>query len=309
MSSFSLLCSGQGAQSPDLFTRFPFTEKGLALKQRILDSGAMEADLVAWLTDPSRNSDAIFQNHFSQPLLCLYQIMVWAELEPFLPRPVLVAGYSLGELTAYSCAGAVAPEDLVRLATLRARLMDTAGPSGRLIAVTGLAAAAASAPDGAHLAIAISEEHCVIGCLATRAESLAEELKTAGAKDAVVLPVTIASHTPILDAAVEPFRAALQQVAWQTPQIPVLAGISGTKILRREQMEESLPEQIHHTIRWDRIQRRFLESGSRVLLELGPGHQLAHMALSLRLEARGVDEFRSPQGVATWVKSAMERAG
>ncbi len=308
MSQFSLLCSGQGAQSADIFTRLPFTERGLALKQRVLDAGSLDPEVLAWLNDPSPDPQAIFRNHFSQPLLCLYQSMVWAELEPLLPRAAMVAGYSLGELSAYGCVGAITPEEVVRLATVRARLMDEAGPEGRLIAVTGLSPDEAAHPAGAHLAIVISDNHCVIGCLATQAEDLVQELKNAGAKDASILAVTISSHTPILDAAVAPFRTELEQVAWREPQIPVLAGINASKVLRREQMERSLPEQIHHTVRWDHIQRRFREAGCRVLLELGPGTQLAHMALPMRLEARGVDEFHSFQGVAAWVKSALERA-
>ena len=308
MSQLSILYSGQGAQSPDLFARFPFSEKGRSLQRRILEARCLEPEVEAWLNEPSRDPQAIYQNHFSQPLLCLYQAMVWAELKDLLPPVAMVAGYSLGELSAYGCAEAIALEDLIRLAGTRAKLMDAAGPRGELIAVTGLAPQAAARPDGAHLAIVISDDHCVIGCVAERAAGLADELKVLGAKDAVVLAVTVASHTPILDAAVEPFRAALGEVAWRPPKVPVVAGVSATKVLRQEQMRQTLPEQIHHTIRWDRIRQRLLESGSRVLLEIGPGHQLARMAVNLGAEARGVDEFRSVEGVASWVKGVLQRA-
>lgn len=309
MTQFSILCSGQGAQSPELFTRFPFSEKGLALKRRVLEAGCLAPDLAAWLAEPARNPRAIFLNHFSQPLLCLYQAMVWEELKDDLPKPAMIAGYSLGELSAYCCSGAIAPEDAVRLAATRAKVMDAAGPLGELIAVTGLPIGLVAGFQGAHLAIVIGDDHCVIGCLAEQAVSLAEELKLAGAKNAAVLAVTVASHTPILDAAVEPFRLALQDIPWHPPGIPVLAGVSASKVLRQEQMLQTLPEQIHRTIRWDRIQQRLLESGSRVLLEIGPGDQLAHMAVGLGANARGADEFRSRQGVIAWVKSALERAG
>jgi len=307
MSQFAILCSGQGAQTPDLFSRFPFTEAGIGLKKQIIEAGCLDADVASWLADPTRNPQAIFQNHFSQPLICLYQAMVWAEVAPLLPTPDLLAGYSLGELTAYACAGALDVADVIRLAAIRAREMDAAGPRGELIAVTGLSPARASALDGASLAIVISEDHCVLGCLAQRAEGLARELKDAGARDAVILAVTVASHTPILDAAVEPFRAALHDAVWHDLKTPVLAGINATKILRRDQMEQALPEQIHRTVRWDRIQQRFQESGCRVLLELGPGTQLSHMAAAAGLEARGVEEFRSPEGIAAWVAATLER--
>lgn len=309
MSLFSILCSGQGAQTSDLFERFPFTEKGLTLKQQALDEGGIDPDVVDWLANPTRKPEAIFQNHFSQPLLCLYQAMVWAEIGPLLPQPAVICGYSLGEVSAYGCAGAMSLNAVVKLAGTRAKLMDGAGPRGELIAVTGLSPQNAAKLEGAHLAIVIGEDHCVIGCVAERAEGLAEELRKSGAKSAAILAVTVASHTAILDAAVEPFREVLREAAWQMPRIPVLAGINATKVMRQEQMLATLPEQIHRTIRWDLIQQRLLESGSRVLLEIGPGHQLARMGSALGAEARGVDEFRSPEGVAAWVQAALKRAG
>ena len=103
--SFAVICSGQGAQTPDLFQKFPFTEKGHALQKRILDAGCLEPEVAEWLTNPTSEPEAIYKNHFSQPLLSLYQMMVWSELS--LPQPRVFAGYSLGELSAYGCAGAL----------------------------------------------------------------------------------------------------------------------------------------------------------------------------------------------------------
>lgn len=307
MSQFAILCSGQGAQTPELFSSFPFGEKGLSVKHRILEAGCLPPEAAAWLENPAANPQAIFQNHLSQPLLGLYQLMVWAELEPLLPRPNLFAGYSLGELSAYGCTGAFTAEDTVRLAATRARLMDAAGPCGELLAVTGLAPTRA-AEQGGHLAIVIGDDHCVMGCPADEAEALAQKLRLAGARDVVFLAVTVASHTPLLDAAVEPFRQALSAVEWRPLRSPLLAGINAAKVLRREQMEQWLPEQIHQTIRWDLVQQRLTEASCRVVLELGPGNQLARMATARRSEARGVGEFRSAEGVATWVGNALRRS-
>jgi len=311
MSLFAILCSGQGAQSPDLFAQFPFTDKGFALKQRILEAGCLEAEVAAWLAHPTAAPDAIYQNHYSQPLLCLFQAMIWAELEDGLPLPGLIAGYSLGELSAYGCAGAITTEDVLRLAGMRARAMDTAAATGELLAVTGLsieAATAAATPAGGYVAIVIGDDHCVLGCLATQAIAVMDAMRAAGAREVIPLHVSVASHTPLLDAAVEPFRKALQTAAWSTPRMPILAGINSAKVLRREQMELWLPEQIHHAIRWDRIQQRMRESNCHVFLELGPGRQLAHMAAGAGVEARSVEEFRSIDGILAWVAKALDRA-
>ena len=131
MSSFAVLCSGQGGQAPDLFERFPFAEKGRSVQQQVLDSGCLSPEVTAWLKNPGARPSLIYQAHYAQPLLCLFQAMVWAELSDRLPRPQFVAGYSLGELSAYGCAGALAPKDTIDLATARAHFMDTAAPVGR----------------------------------------------------------------------------------------------------------------------------------------------------------------------------------
>ena len=313
MNAFALLCSGQGAQAPDLFERFPFTQKGFALKQQVLESGCLSPDVAGWLKNPKSQPNLIYQDHYSQPLLCLFQAMVWAELSDRLPSPQFVAGYSLGELSAYGCAGALAPDDVVGLASTRAKLMDAAAPPGRMIAVSGLAVKRAAEIADLHqgyVAIIISNDQSVLGCLAEKAGAIASAAGMA-ARSVTVLHVTVASHTPILDSAVEPFRQALLARDCRPFKSPVLAGVNATNIHSREKMTEWLPELIHRTIRWDLVLSRLAESNCRVLLELGPGAQLAHMALAGKSarEARSISEFRSLDGIIAWVEKAVKRAG
>jgi [acyl-carrier-protein] S-malonyltransferase len=313
MSSFAVLCSGQGGQAPDLFERFPFTEKGRSLKEQILDSGSLLPEITDWLNNPGAHPGLIYQDHYAQPLLCLFQAMVWAELSDRLPTPQFVAGYSLGELSAYGCAGALVPKDLIDLATARAHLMDTAAPAGSLIAVSGLAvekAAGIAAGHEGYVAIIIRHDHCLLGCLAEKAEALASAAGPSAQK-VVILNVTIASHTPLLDSAVEPFRKALQVHNCRPFKSPVLAGVNAYKIQSKEDMVRWFPEQIHQTVRWDLISSRLAESNCQVVLELGSGAQLAHMALAgnTAQEARSISEFRTVDGIVSWVEKALDRTG
>ncbi len=237
--------------------------------------------------------------------------MLWAELCERLPRPQLVAGYSLGELSAYGCADALTAEDVVSLASVRAKVMDAAAPAGALIAIDGISverAAEIAGQHGGYVAIIISDDHCILGCLAEEADALASAARMA-ARRVVLLNVTIASHTPLLDSAVEPFRQALLSRAGRPLKIPILAGVNACKILSKEQMGRWLPEQIHRTVRWDLILSRLKESNCRVILEVGPGNQLAHMALALEStrEARSTSEFRSVDGIVAWVEKAVSR--
>jgi [acyl-carrier-protein] S-malonyltransferase len=313
MSSFAVLCSGQGGQAPDLFERFPFAEKGRSVKQQVLESGSLSPEVTEWLKNPSADTSLIYQDHYAQPLLCLFQAMVWAELSDRLPMPQFVAGYSLGELSAYGCAGALAPKDTIDLAAARAHFMDTAAPVGRLIAVSGLAvekAAEIAARHEGYVAIIIRSDHCLLGCLAEKAEALASAAALS-ARNVVILNVTIASHTPLLDSAVEPFRKALRVRDCRPFKCPVFAGVNAFKIQSRADMVQWLPEQIHRTVRWDLISSRLAESNCQVVLELGSGAQLAHMALAgeTAREARSISEFRTVDGIVSWVEKSLDRAG
>lgn len=309
--SLALVCSGQGAQAPGLFESFPFTEKGHELRLRLQSLGILEPDVVQWLDHPSERPELIYQNRFSQPLICLFQLMVWEELRERVPDPRLYAGYSLGELSAYGCVGAVPPEEVLRLATARARFMDQAD-SGDMVAVTGLPVESVQAvvtAAGAFLAIVLAPDHCVVGTGTGGGEPLVAALNAAGAAGVTRLPVSVPSHTPLLDAAVAPFRETLSKSPWISPRAPVLAGVDGSRVLNRDQMLRLLPEQIHRTVRWDRVRQAIVEAGATVILELGPGCQLAHTFLGSRepVAARSVAEFRTLDGIRDWIQRSLDQ--
>lgn len=310
--SYAVICSGQGAQSPTLFDRIPFTEKGLAIRDAAVAGQALPPDAVRWLENPTGDPAAIYVNHLSQPLICLYHMMVWAELA--LPRPECFAGFSLGELSAYGCAGAITPVEIVRLATVRAEEMDAARP-GRLVVQTGLSfeSAGQSAQTfcgEAYIAIVLGDDHCVIGCETDKAPALAAHLLQQGATLAEPLAVSVPSHTRFLDSAASAFLDTLQGIAWRSPLAPVYSGTGAVKVFDRPQMEHALSENIHQTIRWDKVESRIVESGCKVILELGPGRQLSHALLAAYpgMESRSVDEFHTWEGVGEWVQKALARA-
>lgn len=301
--SIAILVSGQGAQTPEMFEATPFTARGLAVRERTLDGNWLDAEAAEWLHNPSANPAAIFQNHLAQPLIALWQLMVFAELE--LPAPRVFAGYSLGEIVAHALADSIEPASLLRLTAIRARLMDSASGGG-MLAITGLPVDTASALAeklGGAPAIYFSENHLIAGFPSALDEATHRAFSNAGAENPVTLPVSIPAHTRFLDAAVGPFREALEGLAWRSPSSPVLAGVDASRVLRHEQLLDLLPEQIHRAVRWDWISSRLLESGCETFLEIGPGAQLSHSLLALdpSLRARSVAEFHSFDGARKWL--------
>ena len=101
----------------DLIAGHPAAEEVLAQGARVVGSHPRE-----WLT----RHDELFENVVAQPLLCLTELATWAALRDRVGEPGAFAGYSVGELAAYACAGAMDASLLASLARTRARLMDDA---------------------------------------------------------------------------------------------------------------------------------------------------------------------------------------
>jgi [acyl-carrier-protein] S-malonyltransferase len=138
---------------------------------------------------------------------------------------------------------------------------------------------------------------------------LAEKARARGAQ-ITRLDVGVASHTPLLEGAVEPFAATLAASALRAPDVPVVAGIDASWITTRAMAIATLAAQLAAPIEWARCLEALYERGCRVFLELGPGGALTRMVrenLGTDTVARSVDEFRSLGGVAQWL--ARQGAG
>ena len=299
--SLAILCSGQGGQHPamlDMIADHPAAVE-------VIKAG--EAALGLNLHDVLAQRDEIFRNAIAQPLICLTQLAVWTALRQDAPKPVAFCGYSVGELGAYACAGALDAAELANIAGARAALMDQAAAAahGGLLAVQGLLRDEMDhlcAGHQAWIAIAISDEEFVIGGDDSALARLGKELLERDAK-LTRLRVGLASHTLLLSAAVAPFRALLGASSISAPATPVVAGFDAAWVMRREAAIEKLALQLSNTVEWGSCLDMLYERGCRVFLELGPGRVLARMtrARFADVEARAVEDFRSLDGVSSWL--------
>ncbi|WBS04903.1 acyltransferase domain-containing protein [Pseudoduganella sp. SL102] len=298
-----VLCPGQGAQHPAMFD-LARTDPAAG---RLLDD---------WFADPvlaeplqaSADGTARFANRIAQPSIVAATLAMWTALADTLPQPALVAGYSIGELSAHAVAGALAPAAAVKLALKRAALMDACVASGAPQAMVALSAM----PDGTaaplmqrlgfHAAIVTGEDTLVAGGPAAQSDGLAEAALAAGGR-ATVLPVEVASHTPLLAGAVAPFAELLARQQWSAPLFPVLSGISAEPVWDAAQATDHLSRQIAEPIRWLECMDACAEAGATVALELGPGAALSRMlqARHPAIACRSVTEFRSLDGIRSWL--------
>ncbi|WP_369521523.1 acyltransferase domain-containing protein, partial [Escherichia coli] len=196
--SLALLCPGQGAQHAAMFDRV----RDLPAVRDVLEtaSAVLGRDVVAAAADESR-----FDNVLAQPLLCAASLAHWQGLREAVPAPVLVAGYSIGELAAHAIAGSFDATTCLALSAQRARLMDAASPDDAgLQAVLGLDRTAAQRlcdAHGAFIAIANGHDHFIVGGARPSLYALAADAQACGA-EIRPLPVHVPAHTPLLAGAV-----------------------------------------------------------------------------------------------------------
>jgi len=303
--NFAVLCPGQGAQHAamlDLINGDPAAEEVLAEGARVIGSHPRE-----WLT----RDDQMFANVVAQPLLCLTELATWAALRDRVGEPGAFAGYSVGELAAYACAGAMDASLLAGLARTRARLMDDAADRpGGLVAMRGLRRTDVEtlcANNHVWIAIVNGEDAFVIGGETSALEGF---VAAAGARGAQIvrLHVGVASHTPMLEAAVVPLQAALSESVFRAPATPVVAGVDASWVTARAPAIAKLAAQIATRLEWARCLDVLFERGCRLFLELGPGGALSRMArdrLGPEVEARSASEFRSLDTVAAWLRKRI----
>jgi [acyl-carrier-protein] S-malonyltransferase len=296
-----VLCPGQGNQHPQMLQLL----EGNHAAQRVLDeaAAALGEDPRDWLRLPHD----LHLNRIAQPLLCMAQLATWAALRDRLPPARLFAGYSIGELAAYACAGAIGSGELAGLARHRAVLMDNAGDTpSSLLAVSGLDRGQIEAlcqTGVGEIAIVNGHDRFVLGAPLASLTGLQHAAEAMGDR-ASRLPVAVASHTAYLADASEAFRHHLADSGLKGPSTPVLAGISGLPVRSREAAIDALARQISTQLNWAACLDVLPELGCRLVLELGPANALSRMVRERwpDMPARSVSEFHSLQGVVDWVE-------
>jgi [acyl-carrier-protein] S-malonyltransferase len=287
-----LLCPGQGGQHAAMFD-LSRADAGAAA---LLDACGLSS------ADP----ETMFDNRVAQPAIVGATLAMWEALRRRLPRPSLVAGYSVGELSAYGVAGALDAADAVALAATRAALMTSAVSQPQaLAAIGGIAQTVArdlAASAGFQIAIVTGPDTCIAGGLETTLAQLEDAVAAAGGR-LQRLPVGIASHTSLMAPAVPPFAQALAAASFREPACPVLSGIGADAVTSKARAVETLSRQLSETILWSDCMDAAAEAGVTVALELGPGAALARMlqARHPQIACRSVADFRSLDGIVAWV--------
>jgi [acyl-carrier-protein] S-malonyltransferase len=303
----AILCPGQGGQHAGMFDLF----RGDARAAEVFEGPQLQAVLGYPLATVLNDDSLLFANRQAQLLVVAATLAAWEVLRDALPQPALVAGYSIGELAAYGVAGSLPVRDALAIAARRAEAMDACAknmPQG-LMSVSGLEIKRARAllqAHGADVAIETGFDTLIAG--GGRGALLASEpdLLAGGARIGW-LPVSVASHTPLMQGALASFAPVLAEARFADPVVPVLAGISGKLIRDAKTAKAALSRQLTDTIHWAACMDACAESGITVALELGPGAALSGMLRTRHpaIACRSVADFRSVAGVLRWLEREL----
>ena len=198
-------------------------------------------------------------------------------------QPEITGGHSLGEYSALVAAGVLKFQDAVALVHKRGAYMQEAVPVGEggMAAIIGVdrekiveicQSVSAESPVQA---VNFNCPGQIVIAGATRGVELAvEELKAAGAKKAVILPVSAPSHSTLLKPAAEKLAVELDKVTLSDARIPVVANVNAQVLTKAEDIKASLVAQAASPVLWEDCVAKMKEFGADVLLEAGPGKTL-----------------------------------
>ena len=213
--------------------------------------------------------------------------------------PALMAGHSLGEISALVASGSLEFEDGIALVRRRGEVMKAAGlrAPGGMAAILAMDApvmaevcSQAAAETGG--VVQVANDNCpgqvVISGDQAALERAMELAKARGAKRAKRLPVSIAAHSPLMQSAVEDFRRLVDGMPFLTPIPAVVGNVRAAPLADPNEIRVELPAQLTSPVRWTESVRYMLAQGVTTFVELGSKDVLTTLLKRIDANARGL---------------------
>ncbi|MEM6703294.1 MAG: ACP S-malonyltransferase [Acidobacteriota bacterium] len=216
----------------------------------------------------------------TQPAILTTSVAALRVLQQAGHEPQVVAGHSLGEYSALVACGSLAFADAVRLVRRRGQLMQEAVPVGvgAMAAILGLDDAAvrnvvdASRGDEVlDVANLNAPGQTVIAGHASAVERANEKAQEAGARRAVLLPVSAPFHCPLMQPAREGLLPMLEATEFADPRVPIVVNVDAAPVKTGDEARDALVRQIESPVRWVESIEHIVEQGTTDFVEVGPG--------------------------------------
>jgi [acyl-carrier-protein] S-malonyltransferase len=229
--------------------------------------------------------------------------------------PAFFAGHSMGQYSAMVASGVLELAVAMRLVRERGRLMQTSSDDGAMAAIIGLAdehvaELVASASDAGILTVANrnSPGQVVISGERSAVEAAAANAKPLGARRAIVLPVSVAAHSPLMADAAAGMRAALADVSFSDPTAPLLANADASLLTSGEACRGELIEHLTRGVDWVAVVERMADAGVDTFLEVGPGKVLTGLVRRITTDTTNIaiDDLTTASGLQLPSESPLQ---
>jgi [acyl-carrier-protein] S-malonyltransferase len=274
--SFAFVFPGQGSQSVGMLAQLaaePLVQETFAEASAVLGY-----DL--WKLCQGGPEDELGKTERTQPAMLAAGVATWRVWRKHGGGlPSAMAGHSLGEYSALVCSGALDFRTAVGLVQFRGQAMQAAVPAGQgaMAAILSLddadvEAACREAAQGETVQAANfnSPGQIVIAGTAAAVDRAIEVAKSKGAKRAIKLPVSVPSHSPLMQPAAERLRERLQQVKFGPREVRDIYTVDVRKHGDEASVRKALVEQLVKPVRWTETIQAMLADGARVIVECGP---------------------------------------
>ncbi len=291
VSGIGLIFPGQGSQSVGMGRAL--YEAHPNLKQVYEEaSSILGYDVAALCFDGP--AERLNMTEYTQPALLVSSIAAWRTLEPAGLQPIAVAGHSLGEYSAVVAAGGLAFREAVGLVQKRGRYMAEAVPPGigLVAALLGLTADVVKeiCREAASAGVVAAANFNSPGQVVIAGEKAAVEqaiaiAKTKEGKRAILLPVSVPVHTPLMQPAADRLAADLGLVAWKDLRWPLINNAEARAVSRAGDIRPSLIRQLPSSVLWEESIRVMARMGVTTFVEVGPGTVLIGLVKRIVPEA------------------------
>ena len=225
-------------------------------------------------------AEQLKETKVTQPAIFLHSVILANVLrDSFLPE--MVAGHSLGEISALVANGVLTFEDGLTLVSKRALAMQKAceiTPS-TMAAVLGLEDAVVEEICATIDGVVVAANYNCPGQLVISGETSAvekacEALKENGAKRALLLPVGCAFHSPMMEPAREELAAAIKATHFSNPSCPVYQNVTANAVTNPAEIKKNLMIQLTAPVKWTQSVQQMIADGASEFIEVGPGNVL-----------------------------------
>ncbi len=305
---FAFVFPGQGSQYVGMGRALADISPAAADVFRAAHEALGEAISSLWFDGPEEQLNLTVN---SQPAILATSIAYLRALEETLdrelPAPAFYAGHSMGQYSAMVAAGVLSLADGLRLVRERGRQMQASAAEGAMAAVIGLddeklpdLLAAGEAAGTFTIANRNSPGQVVVSGDRAAVEAAAAAAKDLGAKRALILPVSVAAHSPLMAQAAERMRDILAEVEFADPRAPLLANADARLLSDGEACRAELVEHLTRGVDWIAAVERMTDAGVTRFVEVGPARVLSGLIKRIApdAEAFALDDQSAPGRLA-----------